>query len=217
MLKSKVLIGAIVLAASGSAFAGANTLKDYQPGLYLGGQMGYARTIEGSGPEDLVNLSTGAKTIDKRKLGARLYMGYSIAPYLSIEIGHSLYPTNDYAVNGNSVIRIPHKATDLMAKGILQMENFSPSLAGWTTFAKAGACMTVSSGEIAGVSSSTNYIFRPAYALGFGYNFTDHFGLDLTWSGMYSKDKLSTKETLESFGKKVPSANLVALGFTYKF
>jgi hypothetical protein len=231
MLRSKVLISAMILAVSGSAFAGSNpfldtgnSLKDYLPGFYVGGQMGYARTIEGSGAEDLVNQTAGKRYINKRNLGARLYMGYSIVPYLSAELGHSLYPTNDYSVkgvNGTGSYHRPHFATDLMVKGILNMETFSPSLAGWSTFAKAGIAMTISSAEINKVSSNTKYHFRPAYALGFGYNFTDHFGLDLTWSGMYSKDKVKAKDiigaTPDSLANKTPSANLVALGFTYKF
>ena len=228
MLRSKVLISAIVLAASGSAFAGSNpfldtgnSLKDYQPGFYLGGQMGYARTIEGSGTEDLINQLGGPKNINKRNLGARLYAGYSIVPYLSVELGHSLYPTNDYTSKAAGTYHHPHKAMDLMVKGILNMENLSPSLTGWSLFAKVGPSMTISSYKLDGIKSSTKYNFRPAYALGFGYNFTDHFGLDLTWSGMYSKDKMNVKDVInatpDSLANSVPSANLVALGFTYKF
>ena len=228
MLRSKILISAMILATSGSAFAGSNpfldtgnSLKDYQPGFYVGGQMGYARTIEGSGVEDLVNQLGGARNINKRNLGGRMYAGYSIVPYLSVELGHSIYPTNDYTSKAVGNYHRPHKATDLMVKGVLNMEQFAPSLAGWSLFAKVGPAMTISSFKLDDVKSSTKYNIRPAYALGFGYNFTDHFGLDLTWSGMYSKDKLTIKDianaTPDSLANSVPSANLVALGFTYKF
>ncbi len=106
---NKLFIGLAVLMASQVVFSASNTLADYDSGFYIGLQGGYARINEGSMPENLVNeyydlLSTQSKSknINKGKLAARLFIGYSFLPYFSLETGCAYYPGNKYELWGKS-------------------------------------------------------------------------------------------------------------------
>ena len=75
--------------------------------------------------------------------------------------------------------------------------------------------------QLAGRSDVALFAVKFGYALGLGYNFTDHFGIDLSWSGIYG-DKLNKKSTVEATIEelkkfRVPAVNLIALGVSYKF
>ena len=64
--------------------------------------------------------------------------------------------------------------------------------------------------QLAGRSDVALFAVKFGYALGLGYNFTDHFGIDLSWSGIYG-DKITDSNS------KIPSTYLIALGLSYKF
>jgi len=247
MQHNKFLIGVLALAASQMSLAKGNGLADYEPGFYIGLQGGRAWTNEGSGPEDFANKiydltrEPKSRDINNRKFGGKVFVGYSFSPYFSVDGGFTLYPSNEFkaegivdavmGTKGSYNFKTNFYTIDLMAKGILPLEKLSPTLSGWNVYAKLGAALTRVKykcgehnlrrrgswdGEHAKVS------IRPCYALGLGYNFTDNFGVDLSWSGVYSWNRIkmnydnATGEYRISAKDEVPSANMVAIGLSYK-
>jgi opacity protein-like surface antigen len=111
-----------------------------------------------------------------------------------------------------------------MAKGVLPLEVLLRSIAGWSLYGKLGAAIAIAhyKCEMTGVLSSEEDVMNqinaalvPTYAIGVAYNFTDHFGLDLSWTGIYSKKKLD--DTQHRDYSATPRANFIALGISYKF
>lgn len=218
MIRSKLLVGIMALVIAQLTFAKNNSLADYNRGVYVGGQVGYAETDFGSGPEDYMRRFPGATT-SRGNIGGRMFVGYSLLPYLSLETGLTIYPHVRYSNNFQSYEYSSFGAQDLMVKGIFPLERLSTSLTGWNVYGKLGmavVCIKDSNND------DRDYKVNPAYGLGIGYNFTDHFGVDLSWSGMYSNDKPSATDIKDvvlykTSLNKAPSANIVALGFSYKF
>ncbi|MBU0745033.1 MAG: porin family protein [Gammaproteobacteria bacterium] len=225
MLYNRVLLGALVLVMVQPVFAGNNRLSDYHPGFYVGAQAGYARTSEGGGPEDYINQFSGPKEIKKGKFGGKLLVGYSFLPYLGLEAGYTYYPDNHYKSSEpmhDIVARF--RTLDLMVKGILALEHFSPELVGWGMFGKLGAAVTGLDNNTADDSDHKHLkaiLVRPAYALGVGYNFTDNFAIDLSFSGVYGGNKFTAQDVSNHLNgsriNKCYSANILAIGVSYKF
>lgn len=241
MLRSNFLIGIVIFAIGQTVFAG-NSLADYKPGFYIGGQAGFARTNEGSGPEDMMNILYNIpneprfKNMSKGRFGGRLFVGYSFLPYFSLDSDFTLYPSNVFKATGEDDENVKYTYSfktnfytiDLMVKGVLPLERVSSVFTGWNMYAKLGAAITrvkynrfVESEANVQSDAITNTSIRPCYALGLGYNFTDNFGVDLSWSGVYSRNKIELIKIDEDYNMfpkgKIPSANLIALGITYKF
>lgn len=223
-MRNKFLIGIFLLAVATVVFSQSNTLGNYEPGFYLGVQGGYARIYEGGGVEDYMRQISRVKEINKGKWGGRLFIGYSFAPIIGLETGYTYYPQNFYKINSCD-IKIGFITTmDLVVKGILPLEYFSAKLAGWNLFGKLGAAIGANNDKDS-VANKSFIGVRPAYGLGIGYNFTNHFGVDMSWFGIYSHDRLSAKDVHNVFLSNpsskihfgIPRANLVAIGVYYKF
>ncbi|CAL7962317.1 putative OMP_b-brl domain-containing protein [Gammaproteobacteria bacterium] len=240
MLCNKLLVGSVILVAGQAVFAGSNSLADYQPGFYVGAQGGYARTNEGRVPEDVINRGYDllgnqpkSKDINKGKLGGRLFVGYSFLPYFGLETGCAYYPSNEYKFSGRNTItgasgglnfNVRFYTVDFMAKGVLPLEVLSSSFVGWNLYGKLGAAVALvhykleTQGDTNSNENRTNQInasIVPSYALGIGYDFTDHFGIDVSWAGVYRSGKFDNIKS-RNFSA-TPSANLVSLGISYKF
>lgn len=219
MLRNKFLISVAVLAVGQGVLAGEKNLDSYRPGVYVGGQVGYGTITEGDGPEKYLKRFSGFK-VDKKKFGGRVFIGYSFLPYLGFEIGNTYYPGNYYR-SDYAWLRVGVRTIDLLAKGTFQLKKLSPHFDGWSVFGKLGVAMLTTNSKVNG-NGESELQFRPAYGLGVAYNFTDNFGFDLSWMGMYSKDKMTYEDINRCFSagssvNKVPSANLMAFGIFYKF
>lgn len=238
---NRFLIGVVVLSLVQISFAKGNRLSDYEPGFYIGIQGGRAWTNEGSGPEDLANKvydltqQPKSRDINKRKFGGKVFVGYSFIPYFSLDGGFTLYPSNEFKAegdNGGGAKNIYNFKTnfftiDLMAKCILPLEILSSKLNGWNLYAKLGTALT-SVRYRYGINSPrdnfdekySEFSVRPCYALGLGYNFTDNFSADLSWSGVYSWNEMGSdmgRRYLDSKDSKpIPSAYMAAIGICYK-
>ena len=143
----------------------------------------------------------------------------------------------------DAYIEYEYKRSPLIAfvgKVALPLEHLSPRLTGWNIFGKLAPIAALTQGKalISYKKMLVDYLtgsFTPAeestyekrevkvsllYALGISYNFTDHFGVDLTYSGLCSRNK--SKLTINSSGTYqlepgVPSERLMAVGVTYRF
>ncbi|MBU0744504.1 MAG: outer membrane beta-barrel protein [Gammaproteobacteria bacterium] len=250
MLRNNFLASTFALIISPVIFAQGNSVVDFRPGVYIGAQGGLAWTNEGDGPSDFVDHiydithTPHSKNTDKGSWGGRLLIGYAFNPYFALDGGFTLYPNNKYTANGlNQAEEHTYKfktsfyGIDLMAKGILPLEILSPNFCGWSIYAKLGIVAARSSfeTEMDGVafnptsehSTINNTALRPGYSLGIGYNFTDDFGVDLSWSGVYGINKIGMTcdtngvcgTTITAGGNKqtTPYASLLALGISYKF
>lgn len=230
MLYNKFIFGIFLLFMVQMVSAKGNSISDYQPGFYIGAQGGLAWTDEGNAVKDYVSCvsSDQSPSSKKNKYGGKLFAGYSFTPNFSLEGGFTYYPSNEYEGKGVSNYRakVNFSTIDLMLKGILPLEKLSTNLTGWNLYVKGGSVFTMLKRDD-GVSDKILASAKLGYGLGIGYNFTDKFGVDLSWSGVYSDSKLTFTESagnchLSSSRQgndniTAASANLLALGFTYKF
>lgn len=242
MLRNKLLTGIAVLAIFQPAFPG-SSLADYKPGFYTGIQAGYGKLDEGKGPEDFADqmLDTLGTPKSKEKneinFGGKLFVGYSFNPYFSVDAGFALYPSVKHKAQAKSPTTgqniyefdIDFYAIDLMAKAILPLENIYSSLAGWSIYGKLGPAFAIASYKVKAISDTSDYdskktvySIRPSYAIGISYDFTSKFSMDLSWGGIYSRDKISLLNVGSGvdrvdYENQIPSANLIMLGITYKF
>jgi hypothetical protein len=218
--------------ATDDSKAKSNSLANYEPGFYIGAQGGYGKTSEGDGPQKkAVSYSPSAEIDNKSAIRGRLFMGYSFTPNWSFEWGFTLYPSNTYkadiTVLGVTLanyykFKTDFAGIDFMAKGILPLEQLSTKLTGFNLYAKLGLVMTFTYYErnhyfLSEAEKILVFGTRPGYGIGLGYNFTDHFGVDLSWSGVISFDKLNSNHMAVRDYKHIPSAYLIGLGLTYKF
>lgn len=232
MYKNKILLGIFACSLSSIAFAANNTLADYRHGIYVGVQGGYGLIDdEKYGFEDDINdtynfiinnfpNSNVSKEIDRGGIGGRVFLGFSIIPYLSLETGYGLYPHNTYKLNVTAPaslsdlsedIDVSEQTFDLVGKVILPLEVMSPALAGWNVYGKFGAAWVWTD-----VNDGSHFNIRPAYGLGIGYNFTDAFGIDVSWTQILGGSG-DTDSFWDQQIENVPATNLFAIGITYKF
>jgi opacity protein-like surface antigen len=217
VIYNKFLVGIIAIIVVQPVFSKSDVLSDFKSGFYTGAQGGYARTNEGSGPENFVNQFSGPKEISKGKLGGRAFIGYSFLPSFSLETGYTYYP-NNYYKSINLDYKTKLRTIDFMIKGILPLKWLSLHFVNWSVFGKLGTAMTTSKSNSSSENNDKTVVkFRPSYALGVGYNFTDHFNIDVSWLGIYSSDKVNAGDIRHSCIDKIPSGNLIALGISYKF
>jgi hypothetical protein len=208
---SCIMIGLI----STSAIAIAKTISEN--GFYIGTQLGYAKGIDGNGYKDFLNIDSKISTMTvNRKVGGRLYVGYSFMPYVSSEIGYLMFPKNTYTSSGMT-INTRHKTVDILFKGILPLKDLSPDLKGWDLFAKGGIAMTTNQ-EYS--KNGKVYKIMPAFGVGIDYNFNNNFAMNIsTLTVLSPKDN---KESVYNYftgngNIKSYGGYLVAIGMTYKF
>jgi len=198
-------------------------LDEYDPGLYIGGQLGLAGTNEGDDVENYFKTLSNHK-IRRGGLGGKLFLGYSFNRYFSLEGGGTIYPDNKYEGWFSGMFRNISEdfksklyTLDLMAKGTLPF-----GYSGWNGYLKLGLALVKSKfsyslgdrqRRVTFLHKDNSFTPKVGYAVGIGYQFNEHFGLDVSISGVYSSDKVK----LEDEGKKVPGAVMWGLGFTYKF
>ncbi len=239
---NKFLSGLFILICWQAAFAGKNTLADYQPGFYVGAQGGLGWVHDGN---DLVHFmdnaysqsgGTKSRNSEKNKFGGELLVGYSFSPYFSLEVATIFYPgaKEEIVLKGISqYIEYKNSAFIVLGgKAILPLERLSSSLTGWNVFGKLGPVFTLQNKDQLFFSKSLGNIIMLhsdkteakiglSYTLGVGYNFTDHFGVNLSYSGVYSfnKSKYTSDEVNDRYYLELgaPSRNLLTVGIAYKF
>lgn len=185
-----VLVGAIALLSLQLAAARGNALSDYEPGFYLGLQLGGHST---SASEDNWSETESGGV-------ARLLAGYSFTPYVSVESGYAYYHLGTYKDFFGTTVDVGLNSWDLMIKGIYPFGN------GMSIYGKVGPSLNWASAEVKGYGGSariesTSKVGISAGA-GVAYNFTDQFALDLGYNFI---------------AVDVLKINAVMLGISYKF
>ena len=126
---------------------------DYQPGPYLGGQIGWGRIHVGDG--------YSAYATTREDLGRftawRAYAGYSFNPVFSLESGYSNYPQNEYV--GASTVTVKSYTVDVVVKVIFPLEKLGKPFSRFSVYGKAGAAYINTKNESNNVTkNSRNYI-----------------------------------------------------------
>lgn len=240
-MKTKILIAGSILglALSGVASAGGPvdlkpvvTSNPSQAGFVIGLQGGVAVFDNGNGPKDgfndLANLLRpfSSKIVTESNsvpAVGRVYLGWDFNQYFGIETGLSGFSnTSDKLeatfLNGrqfNEKFTYETYAWDIFGKASLP---FSPS---FSAYAKLGAAYVnyKIKKETTGVldQSRTNSAFRPAGGLGINYNFSDNFGMDLSWLCILGKSKTSyVRPMVRNLDSVIPTTNSFLLGIHYK-
>ena len=185
----KIVIGSVALAfgfASMSAFA----VSAKESGIYLEGNVGYAKVKESV---------TNASKDNNTGFGWNVNAGYKFMPYFAAEVGFLGYPNENFGEAKGS----QNYAIDVAAKGILP---FSDS--GFSLFGKLGSAwvhhrIEPKSGYTL-TNSGTYKKFTALVGVGAAYAFTENFEVLLQGSA-------TTKNG------NVPSMWLGTLGVSYLF
>ncbi|WP_423062776.1 outer membrane beta-barrel protein [Candidiatus Paracoxiella cheracis] len=235
MLK-QIVIGAAAVAAVGFS---ATTLAANGSGFYLRGQAGYGWVGKESQTIKLPPLRSNAasltptvSTLGNKGHGfaGRAAVGYALNQYLSVETGFTHYSDfkrnlgemqvrNSAGLSGiqNAQAKTSLYAFDLMAKGTIPFDNFYAfgGVGVADVHAKSYALNSISSfGNISKPiqiwDASQKDFIRPKVAAGVGYNITQHIAVDVSYSRVFGRGKVSERNYL-------PDLNLASVGLTYKF
>lgn len=210
MKKIAYLLNAMVFVIISSVYA-----MEYEPGPYLGGQLGWGVMDEGDGYRLAINAGERGTFAG---LGWRVYIGYSFMPIFSIESGYSGYPINTYTTSNNK-IEVRTYTVDLVGKIIFPLGKISPSLSPFSIYGKGGGAYSstridMNTATIPSVNRSSVTIM-PAYGAGIVFNYNDNFAIDASWSSVLGRNHV---ETIYDANNKspVPTCHLFTLGVAYK-
>jgi hypothetical protein len=239
MFSKKILVGALVSLGTGSVISSAFANSFIQDaGPYVGVQGGYTRAYYNN-EKDYVQ-SFPNSSVNEGGFGGRLYVGWEFNPYLSVEGGYTQFAKNKYSfsgstysddqridVSGNGTIKT--NAWDIVGKVSLPLSVFDPSLTGLSVYAKGGAAYVTANGSATvtataadpawGVASGTasadvtGHNWSPVYGVGAGYTLANNLGLDVSFTRIQGGG--ASFSNMNYF--KAPSANLFAVGASYKF
>lgn len=238
-INQKITGAAISLLLIQSIFATGNSLDNYKSGVYIGAQAGYATIDDGSNIRDYAMqvAPSGDVNINSNNIGEKIFIGFSGNPFIAFEAGGTFYPNKYYKDIGNDYAIFTTKmySIDVMGKGTLPLEKISQTLAGWNIYTKLGMSWGFAS-YIINKKNGVNVSIDQSspgfgYGLGVEYKFTDHFGIDFSWSGLLSiKKPYFNNNGGFVYGETIiynrtpnfninytPSTNLFAIGLTYKF
>lgn len=238
-INQRLVVVAISSLFGQAVFAADNSLEDYNPGCYIGAQAGYA-VIDDGGVKDYAayRAPSGNVNTKSNNVGEKVFVGYSLSPFVAFEADGTFYPNKYYKdsdYNNATIFTTKMYSVDVMLKLTLPLEKASKNLVGWNAYTKLGmswgfANYIIHKEDGSSISINQN---SPAFGCGLGaeYKFNDHFSIDLSWSGLLSIKKpyvndegtfVYGKTTIYDRGPSsessyIPSANLFAVGLTYKF
>ncbi|CAM4431346.1 MAG: Outer membrane protein A [Legionellaceae bacterium] len=196
MLKRKLLVSAILATLSSAALAAA-------PGFYVGGQLGWSKA-DYSASDLSAPYSVG--DVKNSGLGGRISAGYQFNQNWAAELGYTKYKNVDFnnVSNDGQVIgdlKLKHQAIDLVAKGILPLDN------GFNVFAKAGVAYVKQTFDLKNPQPSLSddeKKWRPTYGLGAGYDFNQNVSTDISWMRIQN-------------GSSINNLDLISAGVSYHF
>jgi opacity protein-like surface antigen len=234
MLK-KLVVGLLAFGVCASAAA-----HCFCQGLYIGAQGGWGRADYGDGIEQAIdslseqvgNVAVFKDIDDSGWEDGRGYIGYSFLPYLSLEAGFTYFPQARYRANGagdittyNFSLRYRTFAVDGVVKLTLPLYYLTSKLEPWSIYGKGGIAYVNSEQSGSYTINAANYEvtqttqrFRPTFALGIAYNFTDNISMDLSWNTIIGENRMSFNDVMNGTLKTaIPTCNIYTLGMAYKF
>ena len=145
--------------------------------------------------------------------GYRVYIGYNVMHFLSLEGGYSGYPEDEF-----SHIKLPGKDTnntvstsswDVMIKGILPLNIFYPKV-NLDLYMKLGLAYVVTDFQYWNKDDVEEHNWDPAYALGAEYHFNKYFSANIEWYGNFNH------VAYEDGADENVVYNTIALGLIFK-
>lgn len=240
MLRNKILVSVIIFMSCQIAFSNDNSLSVYHPGFYIGARGGLGWVNDGNDPDYFMdkvydlNRPPKSKDYHQDRFGGGFLIGYSFSPYFSLQAATTFYPGKKMEVSGgNGGAYIEYKNSPVFSfgsKGVLPLEHLSTALTGWNLFGSLGPVFGFTSkdqlvlersGAVYTLTSDKSRVkLGLLYELGIGYNFDDHWGVELSYSDIYSWNKSECTYNSMSgnyyFKSGLPSRGLLAFGIFYK-
>jgi len=227
MLK-KIFIGIAALGLTATALANGNSVplttatttpaNNFNPGIYLGIQGGYAIAGWYRINNEMLN-DTGTsvmKVKDDSGIGGRVFVGYDFTKNWAAELGYMYFGSKTkLKVNDTTYGDVTTQAFDLVGKGKI------PIVDKFDIYAKLGIGYLMSKGL---QHFGGNTLFTKdkqnniSGVVGFGvdYYFMPNLWMDLSWT-RHIVDKKGSDSSGNAYGKYQPDADLYALGIAYKF
>lgn len=191
----------------------------YEPGPYVGGQIGWGRVEPGDGYKKYVK-TTESSTANG--ISGRGYLGYNFTRFFSIESGYAYYHIDSYSGTEGSV-DIKTYTIDLVAKIILPLGAIAKPFSHLSIYGKGGGAYSYTNVDVNMNAASTRgpslakskATIVPAYGAGVIYSFNDNVAVDASWMGV-----LGTKraDSIGDVATNNPAAlcNLFTIGLSYK-
>ncbi|MBU0745057.1 MAG: outer membrane beta-barrel protein [Gammaproteobacteria bacterium] len=207
MYKRILCVGLLALGLNGMALAddfggeeystGAAATVDYNPGVYLGGQIGTS-SMHYRGSE---YTSSNSSYDDAYSVAGRGYIGYAFSQFISVEVGYDYYGRPKFnSTDGNTQDILQH-GMDLVGKASLPLDY------GFGLYIKGGLAWVYRSALHANnnhfADKDSNSRITPVGALGICYWFAPNMALDLSWTKTMSVSSL-------------PTTDLFTVGIIYK-
>lgn len=222
------LVAAGLISASGLAGA--------QTGIYVGGQLGFARADEGKLMKEQFEilhdkgfLAPKSWKSSEGGLGGRIFIGWQFNENFAIEGGYTHYATNEYKIKG----MIPTQIGNIQGELKYQLKTNAWDISGvgrmpitgtdLTAYGKVGLAYLTAKAEITetieGLPSLKTKIgdskkIRPLVGAGVSYKIQDNLVIDGSVTAI-----IGNKSKIENEKYKVGSPNsyLVAVGVSYLF
>ena len=174
-------------------------ISTYNPGIYLGGQLGMSSLHYG--PH--TNYLLVRNSVENQKFAGRAYLGYAFSQFIALELGYDYYGRPKFKDNStNNTQEILQQGFDFSGKASLPLDY------GFGFYIKAGLAWvhrgTLNSNTGNFASKNANSRLAPLGGLGVNYSLTQNMMLDLGWTKTMTIGNLAT-------------ADLITLGLTYKF
>jgi len=157
--------------------------------------LGQLSVVNASSGNALENFESGYFLGTQIGIHSRVSLGYNFNPYFALEGGVGyLHPiVSVIATAGLTQVNI--FTFDVAAKATLPLEKISSFFTGWNLYGKAGPSILAGKVKrILWVSTNDNVSgIIPYVAIGLGYNFNKHIGLDLIVSDLGPAISLSCR------------------------
>jgi len=232
--KLLVLISTIGLVSMAYATPVQNSFNGVKAGPYIGIAGGYGGMYTPELNKDARQAADHQFSEDRMGFAGRANVGYlwSVgSPNLKLgtEIGFNHYPDNKYKLGPkdevtNDTHKWTYKGYSVDALGVAHLNLNS----GFSLIGKAGVAYVhqevtreftyVVSSQNSSASSTKNKVL-PEAAAGFGYDFTQNFGMNLTYNHIFGstpKAIVFSQESLKGLDD-VASVNMLTLGIDYHF
>ena len=169
--------------------------SNFNPGIYLGGQLGYSGLHYGPG------YGNPATDVDNYKFAGRAYIGYSFSEFISVEFGYDYYGRPKFKNPNGNTQEITQQGLDIVAKATLPLDyGFGFYIKGGLAWINRSA---LHSNSINFASHDSSDRITPVGGLGAMYWFAPDMALDISWTKTAKVCNL-------------PTTDLFLLGLIYK-
>lgn len=229
-LKKKHILSAVIVSIVCGVVTTANATCN--PGVYVGGQLGWGSVHQGNFAEPTVAVGNVANNGDSKDTGlaGRVFGGYQFNQNFAAELGYTKFhnaTANEttsstttpvfgapFTTNSTASGTVKTDAFDIVGKGIIPLQN------GFSIYGKLGAAYLRTSGNVnttvtntGGFNNTTTtttnldaHKVLPTFGAGASYDITQNLAADVSWM------------RIQKVGNtKLNNTDFVGAGLTYKF